>query len=242
MDGISIQTTQNVDIQFEKAGVGERILAYIIDLLVMAGYFFLILLLAAASDASKLFAGSNEMLYYAVILIIMLPILLYNIVFEYFMGGQSPGKRVMKLRVVKVDGSPLTLGSVILRALIGGIEKNIMYGMIAIISASASKNGQRLGDMAAGTSVISLKKQVDLSDTVFEELMSGYTPVFTNLSMLNSKDIEVIKQVLKNKKYREDPEVLYRLRDKIRAKMGIDTQMEPIAFLETVVRDFTYYG
>jgi hypothetical protein len=60
--------------------------------------------------------------------------------------------------------------------------------------------------------------------------------------MLSSKDIEVIKQVLKNKKYRDDPEVLYRLRDKIRTKMGIDTQMEPLAFLQTVVRDYTYYG
>jgi uncharacterized RDD family membrane protein YckC len=242
MDGISIQTTQNVDIELEKAGVGDRILAYIIDLLVMAGYFVFIFLLLTATDFAKLLNSSDDFAVYAIMLVIMSPVLLYNVLFEYFMNGQSPGKRVLKLKVVKVDGTRLTIGSVILRALVGSIEKNAMYGMIAIIAASVNKKGQRLGDMAAGTTVISLKKRVDLSDTVFEDLMAGYEPVFTNLSMLSSKDIEVIKQVLKNKKYRDDPEVLYRLRDKIRTKMGIDTQMEPLAFLQTVVRDYTYYG
>src|ERR1035437_251122 len=98
MENIKIQTTQNVDIEYELASIGDRILATLLDDLFFLTYFLLILLIAALTKY-VIFKSI------AVISLLSLPILLYDLLCETFFQGKSFGKMIMKIKVVKLDGT-----------------------------------------------------------------------------------------------------------------------------------------
>ena len=108
---IRIQTAQNVEIEYEIAGIGYRLPAALIDLAVFLGYYALIYITFAVFSFN---VDLPEWLMFA-LLLPPVPLLLYPLLCEIFMRGQTIGKKAMNLKVVRIDGGEPSIGSYILR-------------------------------------------------------------------------------------------------------------------------------
>lgn len=235
MDNIRIETTQNVDIEYEVASVGDRILATLLDYLFFLAYILLIGVLAAI-------IGTDFLDSLAIISLIVLPILLYDLLCETFLQGRSFGKIIMKIKVVKIDGTQATFGSYLLRWLLRIVDTRLFGGVIALVAILANGKGQRVGDMAAGTTVIKMKQKVQLSDTILNKAVPDYTLVFTQVSKLTDNDIAIIKDVMKVCLKSGNNEALSKLASKTKETMGVTINMPDIQFLNTVLQDYSYLG
>ncbi|MTI32848.1 RDD family protein [Xanthovirga aplysinae] len=233
---MEITTTQNVAINFEKANVGDRILATLIDGLIVFGYYFGVFFFLALLGIT-----GNNVMFSAVGIILFLPVFFYNLLFEVFMGGQSPGKRMRKIKVVRLDGERPTFGSYLIRWLFRPIEILSCSGSIALITILINGKSQRIGDLAAGTCVISLKKEMSLNETVWVELEEGYIPVFPQVKRLNDSDFRIIKHKFDEAVKEEDFKMINLLANKIKKVLAIETAMYNQPFVETIVKDYNYF-
>ncbi len=235
MDNIKIQTSQNVDIEYELASVGDRILATLLDYVFFIAYFLLILLLSSFTNG-WLFTSV------AAIVILILPVLLYDLLCETFMQGKSFGKIIMKIKVVKLDGTQATFGAYLLRWLLRIIDTRLFSGGVALIAILVNGKGQRIGDMAAGTTVIKLKHRVTINDTILNKVVPDYTLVFPEVSRLTDTDISIIKEVMLVSLRTNNTQAIEKLALKTKAAMGITTNLPPTQFLATVVNDYSFYS
>jgi uncharacterized RDD family membrane protein YckC len=240
MQTVRITTTQNVEIEYEIASIGERILAALIDYGVVIGYG-----LAISVILSALAGSGSRLASPAVVIILLLPIFFYDLVCEILMDGQSFGKKQMKIKVTMLDGSQPGIRAYLLRWLLRLVDVTLSWGSVAILTLLFNGKGQRLGDLAAGTTVIKLKPEVGLRDTIFAEIEKDYQPVFPQVAELNDKDIALVKEVLNAGLEVEDTRVGDKLEQKAKTvlarKMGITTNMHPRAFLSTVLKDYNYF-
>lgn len=242
MDPIKIATTQNVDLEYEAAGVGYRILATILDAIFMIIYVMIIMLIFGISVSSAgMFYGENPYLIATIFIILGLPILLYHFLSETFMNGQSFGKKIVGIKVVKLDGTQPGIGSYLLRSLLRIIDMQLMNGLVALISVAVSEKSQRLGDMAAGTTVIKLGYKVSLRDTILYKPINDYKIVFDQVALLSDKDIAIIKEILEHSIANKKPENITILAGKVKTKMGVVTSLNDEQFLKTVLLDYSHY-
>lgn len=234
MDRVSIETTQNVRVDYEVASIGDRILAQLVDNLIFLGYF---IILSAFAGFTRMFGGS------ALLGILLLcPVIFYHLVCEIFMDGRSVGKLVMKTKVVKLDGTQPSIGSYLLRWAFRILDTTLMYGAIATVTVIASGRGQRLGDMAAKTTVIKSKRKVALRDTILGQVDESYVPVFPQVANLTDKDIATIKEVLQLARIDQRWDLINQLAEKTKNVLQIQTSMPDIQFLDTIIRDYTNYN
>jgi len=147
-------TNQNIEIKLELAGLGDRILAFLIDACIIFLYILFVVFLM-----SILGSGGNEVLWF----VFLLPFVFYSLLFEIFANGQTPGKKIRAIKVVKLDGGSPGILNYFLRWVLRPIDI-LIYGSIAVMSIIVTKTGQRIGDSAAGTTVIRLRASVSLSD------------------------------------------------------------------------------
>ncbi len=235
MDNIKIQTSQNVDIEYELASVGDRILATLLDYVFFIAYGLLILLTVSITK-SRIFDSI------AFWVIILLPVLLYDLVCETFLQGKSFGKMILKIKVVKLDGTQATFGAYLLRWLLRIIDTRIFSGGVALIAIILNGKGQRIGDMAAGTTVIKLKHKVTINDTILNKVIPDYTLVFPEVSRLTDTDIAIIKEVMLVSLRTNNQEAIEKLAIKTKTAMGITTNLPHTQFLATVVNDYSFYS
>ncbi len=239
LESVAIHTTQNVVIDYTPAGLGNRILAGLLDFVFKWAYIvtMIIVLLAAKAFDSKSETGTVIL-----VIIIALPYLFYDLLFEIFMHGQTLGKKIIKIKVVKLDGTQPSVGSYLLRWLIRIFEIDLLYGLIAIISIAASKNKQRLGDMAAGTTVILVRPAVTLKDTILQtQQKTEYKIVFNQVANLVEKDIEIMKEVYEFYMQTGNTEALSKLTEKVKQKAGIQTDMKDGELISTLMKDYNHY-
>lgn len=243
MDAIQIQTAQNVFIEYQPAGVGDRILAALIDILIKIAYVFVVIMIFFY--ISGVFSGRNTSepgtAFVVVLILLMLPPMLYTLVLEIFMDGQTIGKRAMNIKVVMLDGTQPSAGAYLIRWLIRIVDVNFFYGIIAIITIASSKKGQRLGDMAANTTVITLKRRVTLAQTRLPETDSSYQPVYPQVARLSDRDIEIVRETLQTyHRNGSDPYLLSSLATKLQVLLEVPANVSHLEFLETIVRDYTH--
>lgn len=235
MQNLGVETSQNVIIRQEVANVGERIGAQLLDFVIMFSYFFVISLI------SDFFNWSDGDVF---IVIFLIPVFFYSVLSETFMQGQSLGKKALKIKVVKADGSQATIGSYIVRWLFRIIDVNIFYGLIAIITIAVNGRGQRLGDIVAKTSVISLKRTKKIDDTIYVEVPDDYNLIYPEAEVLNDTDIKTIKDVVKqHKKDVTSPvgiSMLKKTVEAVKKKTGIVTTEVPLKFLENLLKDYNH--
>lgn len=233
-ESYKINTTQNVRLSFEVASIGDRMAAGIIDLLALVGYSTLLNFLMSLDILP------NETGYQYVY---ALPAILYHLLFETLNNGRSIGKMIMKTRVMRTDGTEPRLGDYILRWLIGMFEIVASFGIIAIFAYLFNGKGQRLGDMAAGTTVVKLKQKVTLEQTIFEETNDGYVPTYHNANILTDAEIEAIKEVVDTftKTYSvETLTLISKTKFVIEQRLNVKAQGSDKDFLMLVVRDFNH--
>lgn len=236
---LDVETGQNVLIKKDLANVGERIAAQLIDYLIMFAYIFLVYLV---SD----FSFTNESEKTVFVYVLLIPVFFYALLSEIFMQGQSLGKKALKIKVVKVSGAQPTVSSYIIRWLFKIIEGNIgvLFGSPAIITIAANGKGQRLGDLVAKTSVISLKQNESLENTIFVELPKDYKLVYKETEKLELSDIKTIKDVIRH--YKKDvlnTNSISMIKDTVAAvkkKTGIQSSAVPLKFLQSILADYNF--
>lgn len=241
---ISINTTQNVNINFEAATVGERMLAYSIDWLVKLSYVFVSwLVLFNVFDLDQLLIGMDSWSRNSIIVFFYLPVVFYSLIFESIIDGQTIGKRVMKIKVVKIDGYQASFPDFLVRWFFRIVDLNMMSGIVAIIAIVTNKNNQRLGDMTAGTGVIALKNKINISHTILENLKADYVPTYPNVIRLSDNDARIIKDTFVLAKNTKDYQTLIKLREKIIEVVEVKSKKEnnDIDFISTILKDYNYY-
>jgi uncharacterized membrane protein SpoIIM required for sporulation/uncharacterized RDD family membrane protein YckC len=157
---ISIITPDHVELDFELAGIGSRLLAFIMDqVLLYLGILAIVLLMLLAGSVNFFSSAAQQWSGTVATTILVFIIFLLNwgyfVAFEAINKGQTPGKRWAGLRVVQDSGLPISWREATLRnfARIADImpPPACFVGGLAIL---LSKRGKRLGDLLAGTMVI----------------------------------------------------------------------------------------
>jgi uncharacterized RDD family membrane protein YckC len=232
MQTIQVRTTQNVFIHYPVASVGDRILAYLLDQIIKIIY---------ALAAGILLYNADIEIQWVWVSILGIPWLLYAVLFEIFMNGQTPGKRALNIKVIRLNGTPATIGDYILRWIFALIDFGILSGAIAVILITAGGKGQRLGDLVAGTSVIKLTEQKEITaNEVFVAGDVNYEPTFNQAIQLTEKDIEIIQRALEVNRDHGNPKPMLAVAEKIKAQLGIQTDLPPVKFLYVLIKDFNH--
>lgn len=236
MDNFQIETAQNISINQNVAHITTRIGSYLIDALFIIGYYIIIFFIMGMLDIVP------SMEYMSLWVLLSLPTFFYSLIFEVLMNGQTPGKYFNQTRVVKLDGSKPTFGSYLIRWLLRIIDFSLAGGSVAVLTILLNGRGQRLGDIAATTTVISEKKRITLKDTIASDIDNKYTPTYSQVTLLKDNDIHTIKNVFMDAKRKRNHKVILKLHLKIIELTGINTEQKPMDFINTVIKDYHYYA
>ena len=241
MQSIDLQTTQNVTIEYELAALGERMLAMIIDILVVGiGYFLLLFLSGFFSQGSLSGFQRNAFLF-------IIPLgcfLLYHFLCELLTHGQSLGKRALSIQVVRLDGEIPVPGDYLLRALFLFVDLITTVGILGALLISSTPKRQRVGDLTAGTSVIKMRPtdRFDLTDIQRISSLENYQPIYTDVRQFSEQDMLLIKNAIASwQRYPNaaHEEALYTLAQKLAHLLEVPLPTgNPIEFMKTLIRDY----
>ncbi|MBU2973552.1 MULTISPECIES: RDD family protein [unclassified Zobellia] len=234
MEQFQIETAQNITINQHTAHLGDRMLAYMIDSFIILAYTIIMIMALLSLDIDF---GDMWALY----MLISLPAFLYYVLLETFMNGQTVGKTVMKIRVVKLDGSKPGFSSYFVRWILRIIDVVLTSGGVAVLTILIRGNGQRVGDIAAGTTVISEKKRVSLKDTLLRDLPEDYKPQFPQVTIFKDREMQTIKEFYDSAKRNGNHNVIVSLSDQIKKVTSIATDMTPLDFVDRIIKDYSYY-
>jgi len=237
MSNLSINTTQNVNLDYKIVGLGERIVAFLIDVFILYMYLMLVNLVTTAMG----YVFSDSWTVFGLSSLIFLPAMFYSLLCHIIFNGRTLGKLIMKMRVVKIDGSPVHWSSYLIRWMLRLVDIWLFLGSVGILAILFSDKKQRVGDAAAGTVVISTKQKTKISHTILEEVTSDYQPVFLNVTQLQDKDIRLIKETFLIAKRTSDYKTLKELRLKIESILGTESNLYDREYIDTVLKDYNYY-
>jgi uncharacterized RDD family membrane protein YckC len=234
MEQFQIETAQNISIDQNTAHLGDRILAFIIDTLIIVIYYVLMIWLLVALEVN---AGDQ----WAIFMVAGVPAFLYYLVLEIFMDGKTIGKHLMQLRVVKLDGSKPDFSSYFIRWILRIVDVSISSGGVAVFTILMRGKGQRMGDIAAGTTVISEKRRSFLKDTLQIELPQDYVPQFSQVTVFTDTEMGTIKDLYDTAKRKGNQNVILSLSTRIKKVTQITSDKQPTDFVDIVINDYNYY-
>lgn len=248
MATIRIHTTQNVTLEYEVGSIGDRILATLIDSLVLVAWLVLWGVIFSAvdskgSDETTDWSSASGIIAIIIIALILSPIVFYSLVSEIFFNGQSLGKKARHLRVVRLDGTAPLLGDYFLRWLLRIVDLYLPFagGLVAIITIAVNGKGQRLGDMAAGTTVVSTKTPTDVLPDLGAALpLEEYQPVFPQAADLSDHDVALLRQLLSRSLQQGNYVLLNETATKIKQLLHVQSNLSDEDFLRTVLRDHAH--
>ncbi len=229
-----LELPEEINLQVEVANVGSRTLAILIDLALGGVVVFTIYCLtflfvgSAAEDwVSKL--GANVLEITVLLLIFGLQWVYFNL-FEWLWNGQTPGKRLLHLRVIKVDGSPVSGIDILLRNLSRPIDTLGPMGLIGLLMIFVSRKAQRLGDLMAQTLVI---HETAINWSIFDQIgnQDGTTGAAPSIR-LTAPQWELLHRYL-HRRAKFEAEVRLRLAQMIHEKLknaakGTDLECSPL--------------
>jgi uncharacterized RDD family membrane protein YckC len=239
MQTIKITTSQNIDIDYEVAGLGERIVGAIIDYGIFIVIYFAGLIVVTSSG----FLSSSGIGYLWILIIYGALFVFYDLMCEIFMNGQSVGKKIMKIKVISLNGARPTIGQYLMRWLFRIIDFTLTAGVCALVCAAVSDNCQRLGDMVAGTILIKTRPRTQINQIAFMPEADGYIPTFAEAAQLSDHDIELVHEVINNYIKTHNSYIVYNMAVRVKEHLGITALpegMNDMKFLQTVVKDHTY--
>lgn len=211
-----IETPERVPLEFALASIGNRFLACAFDHAMQFVIIIIALLVVYVTGNFDLlgekFFDAPKWLQAALIIFLFVVFSGYFVLFESFWNGQTPGKRLLKLRVIREDGRPITFWEAAVRNLIRLFDMMpavaIPLYSVGLISVFASKRDQRLGDLFAGTLVVREREaeapsfdQVFNSPTSDTALRRSFKQIeFTgNVKLVSEPEIEVIENFLRRR-------------------------------------------
>jgi uncharacterized RDD family membrane protein YckC len=248
---LTIDTPENVELDAEIAGFATRCVAAFIDNFILAFIMYIVgyIYLRAFSNT---FTSRNWAIG-ALVGGMFLIMILYHLIFELMWNGQSPGKRMVGVRVVQADGLPVTSSAIIIRNLLRLFDFLPVFYGIGLVSIFGTRHTQRLGDLAARTIIIRERQQIKLN-TVQENMAVTYhmitriEPLPAHISIANLQDEdrrEIVAYLQRRKTLRRREYIVGPIATRIARKMGneaiIPDFRSPVVaerFLEQMARAF----
>lgn len=233
MKTIEINTAQNVTIQYELASLGNRIAAFIIDLIVLFG-------LISCLNIFFLKLGSGTVFMYLFITPIFL---FYTLGSEILLDGQTIGKRAIGIKVVKLNGDSASAFDYLIRWAFRFLDIWLSAGSVAAMLISSSAYSQRLGCLLSGTTVIkkTSSRTFTLNDILNIQSIEQHKPNYPNVVRLSDRDMLFVKKVLERYKRHRNvahAELLEKLAEKIANLIDVSIQSDKEKFLKTVLADY----
>ena len=225
---VSIRTSQNVLLEYEPASLGDRMVATLLDYLIFLGW--LILTSYIASQGGRVLGN------YYWFFVVAAPILFYDLLTEWLLNGQSLGKLAMSTRVVKLDGSRPGLGDYLILWLFRMVDTRLLNGVVAMVAVAANGQGQRLGDVAAGTTVAKVKAPITLDDVLHTMLPDDHEIQFLDAILLTDRDMNIVRDALRTR----SKFVANRTAERVKLVTGISSPMPAELFLQTIVADHQF--
>ena len=235
MKNIEITTSQNVTIQYGLATVWERAIAMVLDLLIMTVASLILWGLQAL-----IFPDSYDlMLYFTVFPII----LLYNLAFEQLNNGQSLGKKILQLRVIRLDGEKTKFLDYLMRWIFRALDIYFSVGGIAILSIISSTYSQRLGDILANTVVVNVGKseRMRLESLLKLNKMDQNKITYPQVAKMPEEAMLVVKETLTKHIQLANAahdEALDILADKMSKELNTKVPKDKKLFLRTLLKDY----
>lgn len=237
MQRVKIHTSQNITIDYPVAGLGERILGRLIDLGIFLVLYLLMIFLVKYSTSGGL-GNSMTVAFWIYGFVFGF----YDLVCEVFFNGQSVGKRIMRIKVISLDGSRPTFGQYLLRWIFRIVDFSISLNLVSLIAVASTENKQRIGDLVAGTTLIKTEPKTHLHNLTFVTKDDNYQPVYPEVINLKDTDIVLINEVISNYSTSGNRNLLSSMKTRIQEHLEIKTEgyIDELEFLETIVRDYNH--
>jgi uncharacterized RDD family membrane protein YckC len=253
MASVAVNTSLNVNIDFELAGIDKRIIAWLVDFVIRILYIYIAVNVFTISFHDQVI----QMLW---MLALLLPVMFYYLLFELLMNGQSPGKKIFNIKVVSLNGYKPTyiqyLNRWIFRLIDTGFITIFFFGLLdswiygtifllanlgSIVYLINNKREQRIGDVISNTVVIRLNSKVRIADTIFTEIEeTNYQAKYPNVIKLSDRDISIIKNALKNAERTNRYDTLWNIVDKLQPVINAPAGDDPYYFLTVLIKDYNY--
>ena len=225
MSYIEIHTTQNIGLEYETAGIGERFVAALLDRMILFCWTTIwILMIDALSVGFSIW----------LVVVVGAPVLFYFLLCELLFNGQSVGKRMTSIRVAKIDGTTPTFGDYFLRWVFRLVD-NIG---VAIVCMMFTPKCQRLGDLAAKTCVIRTKNMTRL--VKIPEIAPDYTVKYDTATLLSDRDAALIAQIISNPSTLHNPAALKKLAGKVKTITQTSSDANDLAYLRKILADYNF--
>jgi uncharacterized RDD family membrane protein YckC len=256
MSIITIQTPFNIDLEFKLAAFPKRVVAWIIDMIIICVYYYIMMNFMMTTvgmhDAMSSVPG---------FLLVVLPVIVYQFAFEIFLNGQTLGKKAVGIKIIDKDGNEpswgqyitrwlLCLGNLFVYAIPYAVNSAgplaIFFFMVLyfpdVITILVSKKAQRIGDLAAGTVVIDAGYKTNISETIYQQIeVVDYVPRFPEVMRLTDRDINGIKNLLDIKNPGKDTErYVMQVEAKIKSVLQLQTEVYGTDFLQQLLFDYNF--
>ncbi len=242
MASIEIKTVQNVAIRYELGTFGERMISTMIDWFVIGFSSVCIYLL------SNYFGNNSNEKDTVVFTIVFTLFIFYSLVNEYFMSGSSPGKRLMGLRIMRVDGQPCEILDYVIRWAFRSVDIFLSVGAGVGLLVGFTPTRQRIGEILSNTVVVKFyRRENSVAQLLKLKSISNYTPGFQQSSRISENEAILIKEVLDKSKQFPTPghkKAVHDLSLILSRKLEIPTQqiVDDHNFLLTVLKDYVAFS
>ncbi|MCZ4243449.1 RDD family protein [Pedobacter punctiformis] len=238
METIKVSTSQHIDIDYAVAGLGERVAARLIDLAMFGIVFFVFLFLFSILGV----LDQGGILPMVLLIIYGAGFVFYDLLAEIFMNGQSVGKRLLKIKVISLDGAQASLGQYFMRWVFRIVDFALTAQLGGLVCVAVTENKQRFGDLVAGTTLIKTEPATTFQQIAFHPVVEEYTPVFDSVHLMTDRDIELIHEVLTTYYKTGNHTLIYQMATRVSNHLSVTlpTGMHELSFLETVMKDYNY--
>jgi len=232
MQSVDVRTAQNVRIRYEAASIGDRIVAYILDTIILVAVIF---------GISTILSSLETSLPVSISVVLFIPVMSYHLLCEVFLNGQSIGKRVLNIKVVKLDGSRPSLGAYLIRWLFRILEITLFTGVLALIVILINGKGQRLGDVAAGTTVVKLRPPTRVSrHSLIRDEPEAYNATYATVTQLSDSDISIVMEALASYRKTANKEPVIEAEKRVKEYLDIQSNQPTLQFLYTIIKDYNH--
>jgi len=265
MSIVRIPTNFNIDLDFEVPEFYRRLLAWLLDIVLLFFYFKIAdQVYKGFQHGRNPFGVDQEYNNQFFSIILLLPLFIYHPICEITMNGQSIGKKIMGLQVVNETGGRPSISQFLIRWLIRTadlmvviilllnilvlMDRRLLVALIGsvlllitdVVLVVSTRKSQRLGDILAKTILIRTNTKGSIEETVFREVADSYVPSFPQIMQLSDKDINAIKSILETSRKKSDYAMAAAASEKIKAHLKINSPMQPFDFLDVLLKDYNY--
>ena len=236
MNTVEIRTSQNVVIEYELARLGDRILAFAIDQVILWTSVGILIGLAYWTLDYRSADMVQRFILYPVFVF-------YTLSFEILLNGQTPGKRLMGLKVMKLSGREGGMSDYMIRWAFRFIDIWTSLGAVASLLISSSEKNQRLGGLLSDTVVVRLKpsRNFQLENILQIRNADSYQVSYPGVANLHDDDMLLVKNALSRQRTfrnKAHDEALEQLATVLAQRLGIGKPGDSHRFLRTLLEDY----